>query len=111
MIRLKDCVEIVTAPTNDNCVILKVKENAEMDMISIGCFDGNEVMFRMTRDDDCNDYTIWHKNGNTCTWNDRTLISNNLKSITKELKRCIVKDFGFNMGKHMEFLKREGHLD
>lgn len=44
---LKDIVEV--AMNNSECVVLKVKEGHEVDLISLGCFDGDETMFRLTK--------------------------------------------------------------
>ena len=39
MRRLADCVEVIT--NNENCVVLKVKEDKRMDLIAIGYFYGD----------------------------------------------------------------------
>lgn len=113
MKRLVDCVEVIT--NNDECVILKVKNNCEMDLISLGCFSGNEVMFRMTKDEDEDCFTIFSKNSGedeftTCTWGSRTLVSKNLSNIARKIRRCIVGDLDIYMSRHNAFLKREGLL-
>ena len=111
MKRLVDCVEVIT--NNDECVVLKVKDNCAMDLINLGCFSGNEVMFRMTKDDDTNSFTIFSKKSGednlvTCNWCDRTLVSQNLENIARQIRKCIVVDLDIYMNKHNAFLKREG---
>lgn len=109
MKRLVDCVELIE--NNSECVVLKIKENCEMDLICTGYFSGNETMIRMTKDDDHNDYCIWHENGNTCSWSSNTLISHDLGMIQRMISKCIQGDMGINMGRHVAFLNRAGYLD
>lgn len=45
--KLKDMVELLS--NNDACVVLKVKDGQEMNLISLGCFNGDEVMMRLTK--------------------------------------------------------------
>jgi len=45
--RLKDITTV--AINNADCVVLKVKEGHEMDLIALGCFGGDETMFRLTK--------------------------------------------------------------
>ena len=40
--KLKDMVELLS--NNDACVVLKVKDGQEMNLISLGCFNGDEVI-------------------------------------------------------------------
>ena len=37
--KLKDMVELLS--NNDACVVLKVKDGQEMNLISLGCFNGD----------------------------------------------------------------------
>ena len=109
MKRLVDCVELIE--NNDKCVVLKVKSECKMDLICTGCFSGNETMIRMTKDDDNNNYCIWHENGKTCSWNNHTLISDNLGKIQRMIAKCIHADMGINMGKSIAFWNSIGSLD
>ena len=45
--KLKDMVDVVI--NNDICVVLKVKDGQELNLISLGCFFGSESMFRLTK--------------------------------------------------------------
>lgn len=38
--KLKDMVELLS--NNDACVVLKVKDGQEMNLISLGCFNGDD---------------------------------------------------------------------
>ena len=109
MVRLADCIEVIT--NNENCVVLKVKEDKRMDLIAIGYFHGDEEMIRMTKDDDNNSYTIWSNNGKACNWNNRTLKSDDLSKLQKIIAKCIHHDLGIYMGKTIAFWDRIGSLD
>ena len=54
--KLSNCVEV--AVNNAECVVLKVKKGKEFDLITLGCFDGNETMFRLTKGDN-HTCTVW----------------------------------------------------
>ena len=44
---------------NENCVVLKVKKNQRANLIALGCFNGDETMFRLTKG--CqHECTVWH---------------------------------------------------
>ena len=47
--KLKDMVELLS--NNDACVVLKVKDGQEMNLLSLGCFNGDEVMMRLTKEE------------------------------------------------------------
>ena len=64
MKKLCDLVEI--EENNENCVILKIKENAKLDLIKLGCFEGNETMIRITKGAD-NRFTIF-TNESSYSW-------------------------------------------
>lgn len=55
--KLADCVTIIT--NNEECVIFKVKPNQFMNLVSFGCFDGDETMFRLTKGQTIT-CTVWH---------------------------------------------------
>lgn len=63
--RLKDITTIVV--NNDECVVLKVKEGHEMDLIALGCFSGDETMLRLTKGADVT-CTVFRKNGKSVSW-------------------------------------------
>lgn len=65
MKKLWDITEVVT--DNKECVVFKVKEGSEMDLISLGCFDGDETMFRITKKGD-HTFTIWTVGNRHFSW-------------------------------------------
>ena len=109
MTRLADCIEVIT--NNEDCVVLKVKENKRMDLIAMGYFSGNEEMIRMTKDNSNNSYTIWSNNGKACNWDNRTLVSDSLGKLQTIIAKCIHHDLGIYMGDTIAFWDRIGSLD
>ena len=109
MVRLADCIEVIT--NNNNCVMLKIKEDKRMDLIATGYFNGDEEMIQMTKDNDNNSYTIWSNNGKAFNWNNRTLKSNDLRKLQKTIAKCIHHDLGIYMGDTIAFWDRIGSLD
>lgn len=90
--KLFDCVKLVH--NDSDCVILEVKENKRLDLFKTGCLDGNEKMFRITKDKDKIGYSIIHDNGSVCNWNTWTLVSDKLRKIQRLMSSTIVWDFG-----------------
>ena len=45
--KLGHLVDVVV--NNEECVVLKVKEGKEIDLIATGCFNGDETMLRLTK--------------------------------------------------------------
>ena len=109
MTKLVDCIEVIT--NNNDCVVLKVKEDKRIDLIAMGYFNGNEEMIRMTKGNDNNSYTIWSNNGKTFNWNNRTLKSDNLSKLQKIIAKCTHHDLGIYMGDAIAFCDRIGSLD
>ncbi len=93
--KLKDIVDVVV--NNDACVILKVKEGQEMNLISLGYFNGNEVMMRLTKGQDVT-CTVFLSSGRSYSWNwgfhGYTLVSDDMRKKGKLIQSCIEKDFG-----------------
>lgn len=94
---MKKLVNLVTLVTNtEDCVVLKVNENAAMDLVCLGCFDGNEEMFRLTKGPDVT-CTVWTKGGGTCSWSwgerGHTLVSDKVEQMGILIKECIQLGF------------------
>ena len=93
--KLKDMVELLS--NNDACVVLKVKDGQEMNLISLGCFNGDEVMMRLTkgRDVTC---TLFRKNGKSFSWHwgasGFTLVTDQVWRMGQLIQSCIENDFG-----------------
>ena len=98
MANFRDCVDI-----NDQAtfVLIKVKQDKEMDMIMTGLFTGAETMFRITKGEDHN-CTTWYKNGNVFEWhhgrNGYTLVADSVWNAWREIESMIAKE-GININK------------
>ena len=93
--KLKDMVEL--AANNDECVVLKVKEGQEFNLISLGCFNGDETMFRLTKGKDVT-CTVFRQGGKSFSWHwgisGYALVSDQVSRMGKLIQNCIQKDFG-----------------
>lgn len=97
--KLCDLVDIVE--NNIECVLLKVKENAKIDLLILGCFNGDEEYIRLTKGKD-HTCTVITKNGEHYDWewgkSGYTLVSDNVKKKGKLIQDCIVDDFNIYIG-------------
>ena len=87
---------------NEECVILKVKKNQFENLIALGCFDGNETMFRLTKGGD-HTCTVWHGTENksySWDWGESgyTLVSEKMKRMGSMIQSAIRDDFGIYIG-------------
>lgn len=92
----KLCYLVDIIENNEECVILKVKDNKKLDLIKLGYFDGNEELMRLTkgRNHTC---TIFKTNGKSFSWywgsSGCTLVSDNVSAMGKIIESCITEDF------------------
>lgn len=95
MLKLKDIVEV--AVNNRECVVLKVKEGHEMDLISLGCFDGDETMFRLTKGEDVT-CTVFRKDAKPFSWDwgisGYTMVADKVTKMGRMVQSCIEREFG-----------------
>lgn len=109
MCKLSDLVEVME--NNMECVVLKVKDNMQIQLISLGYFDGNETMFRLTKGEN-HTCTVFMNDGRNYSWNwgtsGSTLVSDSTKKQGDMIEACIVDDFNIYMGGNI--LKREETL-
>ena len=93
--RLKDITTV--AVNNAECVVLKVEEGHEMDLIALGCLSGNETMLRLTKGADVT-CTVFLKNGKSFSWywgiSGYTLVSDSIRKMGRKIQNCIEKDYG-----------------
>lgn len=95
---------------NENCVILKVKKNQSANLIALGCFDGDETMFRLTKG--CqHGCTVWHGANNkhyTWEWGERgyTLVSKSISNCGAMIRRAIEDDFGIYIGSDINKIRQ-----
>lgn len=93
--------ELVTVEANnEDCVVLKVKEGKDIDLILLGCFGGDEVMFRLTKGEQ-HTCTIWYKDGKHFSWEwgarGYTLVSDEVATKGSVIYKCIRDDFGIKL--------------
>ena len=85
------------AVNNSECVVLKVLSGNEMNLISLGCFSGNETMFRLTkgRDITC---TVFRTDTKPFSWHwgysGYTMVSPEVEKMGRMIQACIERDFG-----------------
>ena len=93
----KLCELVDIAVNNENCVVFKVKDNTRMDMITLGCFKGDEDMIRMTKGR-TPEITIFNKDGSNYSYHfgegSTTLISDNMMKQRTMIRECAILDFG-----------------
>lgn len=94
--------ELVTVEANNEaCVVLKVKEGKAMELITLGCFDGDETMFRVTKGSN-HTATIW-RGEESFSWewgmNGYTLVSDKVAEEQKAICRCIRNELGIDIEK------------
>lgn len=93
--KLKAIVEVFA--DNADCVVLKVKDGHEMDLIALGCFNGNETMFRLTKGKTVT-CTVFYRDGKSFSWHwgygGYTLVSPETERKGQLIQSCIENDFG-----------------
>lgn len=107
---MKNLVKLVELiEDNDNCVLLKVKEGSELDMILLGCFDGDENMIRLAKDE-YNTITIFRKNGTHYCWAGNECVVQQMNDKEKLIKKCVYILTGYPAS-YIRMLLREGRGD
>jgi hypothetical protein len=94
--------ELVTVEAdNEACVVLKVKEGKAMELITLGCFDGNETLFRVTKGGN-HTATIWRgEKAFSWEWGSGgyTLVSDKVKEEQRVICNCIRNELGIDLEK------------
>lgn len=104
MKKLCDLVEIIE--NNKRYVTLKVKDDVQLQLICLSCFDGTETMFRLTKGKS-HTCTIFRKGEQPFSWtwggaNDYTLVSHTICTCGYMIETCISKDLGINIGEEIK---------
>lgn len=98
MTKLYDLVELLE--NNEECVVLKVKDNSQLKLICLGYFSGNETMFRLTKGEN-HTCTVFRDNGKSFSWkwgiSGFTLVSDSTRKCGKLIQQCITDDFGIRI--------------
>lgn len=93
--RLTELVELVS--NTDDAVVFKVKDNKQIELLSIGCFNGDEKLISVAKLNDFTDYNIYtivYKNDQHMSFIANELVGAKLRSMKKHLERMIIFDFG-----------------
>lgn len=105
MKKLCDLVKIVE--NNKECVILEVTGSI-LDLIKLGCFNGDEKLIRLTKGDK-HTCTIWTDNSHY-SWHwglgGHTIVSDAMDKKGKLIQDCIEKDFEIYIGKNKEHIAK-----
>jgi len=81
---------------NSDCVVLKVNEGAEMELIRLGCFNGDETMFRITKGMNMT-YTVFKKDGKHYSWEPGTLVSDAMSKRARMIQECVIRYYGISL--------------
>ena len=95
MNKLSKIVEILN--NDEDTVILKVKDNKKIDLLSIGCFNGTEDMIVVSKHTNLHDglaFRLVYKDGTTFSFTDNTLITSNIKAMKRIILDTVIYDFG-----------------
>ena len=85
---MKEFWEIVDIiENNHNCVLMKIKPNSTLDLIKLGCFEGDEDMIRFARDNG-DTITVFTKDGKYYSWARGTLVSDSM-----QVKRRMIMNY------------------
>ena len=110
MKKLVDLVKIVD--NNRDCVILEVA-GSMLDMIRLGCFNGDETMMRLTKGAD-HTCTVWTKEGKNYSWSwgrsGHTLVSDAMSQRGKLIQQCIEQDFEIYIGENKNLIEQTLHI-
>ena len=100
MKKLAEMVELFE--NNYECVMLKVKEGKEFDLMALGCFNGDEAMLRLTKGG-VHTCTVWDKNNKSYSWHwgegGHTLVSDSMNKRGNLIQNCIEDEFNIYIGK------------
>lgn len=92
--KLKYLVTVVT--NNDACVVLKINDDVRLDLISLGYFDGDEELIRLTKGPKviC---TIFKNDGSYDSWHwgygGKSCVEPETKICGYLIQQCIEEDF------------------
>lgn len=110
MKKLVDLVKIVE--NNRDCVILEVT-GSMLDLIKLGCFNGDEIMFRLTKGKS-HTCTVWTKDGKNYSWHwgygGHTLVSDAMNKRGKMIQQCIAQDFEIYIGDNLKLIESSLHI-
>lgn len=109
MKKLCELVKIVE--NNEECVVLEVT-GSRLDLIKLGCFNGDEKLIRLTKGDS-HTCTVWTDNGHF-SWHwgigGHTIVSNETSKKGNLIQDCITKDFEIYIGSNKANIAKTLHI-
>ena len=110
----KLCYLVDIIENDEDLVLLQVKEGKEMDLIKLGCFDGNEKLIRLTKgaNHTCTIFCGDNKKPFSWYWGAHgyTLVSDNVSKMGKLIENCIVDDFDIYIGDNKDKIKESLYI-
>ena len=109
MNKLYNLVNIIE--NNMECVILEVNCKP-IDLIKLGCFNGDEIMFRLTKGKD-HTCTVWTDKSNySWYWgaSGHTLVAEQMSKRGRLIQECITEDFGIHIEGNSERIASTLHI-
>ena len=106
----KLCYLVYIIENNENCVVLKVKDNKEMDLIKLGCFNGDERLFRLTKGKNHTCTIFYNDNRKTFSWewgeSGFTMVTDDVSKMGKLIENAITEDFDIYIGGNQEKIEK-----
>ena len=104
--KLCDLVDI--EENNMDCVLLKVKENSMLDLIKLGCFEGDEKLIRITKGRDHTITIFTEKTHYSWYYGESgyTLVSKSMDLKRDLISDCIRNDFDIYIDSDKELIKK-----
>lgn len=110
---MKLCNLVDIIDNNIDCVVLKVKDDARLDLIKLGYFTGNEDIIRLTKGEN-HTCSIFNKDGSNFNWHwgksGYTLVSDEMKKKGKLIEECITEDFDIYIGDNFDNIKNSLYI-
>ena len=106
----KLCYLVDIIENNEDCVILQVKDNKEMDLIKLGCFNGDERLFRLTKGKNHTCTIFYNDNRKTFSWEwgegGFTMVTDDVSKMGKLIENAITEDFDIYIGGNQEKIEK-----
>lgn len=108
------CYLVDIVENNENCVVLEVKDNKEMDLIKLGCFDGDERLIRLTKGRDHTCTIFYNDDRKPFSWHwgtsGFTLVSDKVSEIGRMVENCITEDFDIYIGEDVSKVRESLYI-
>ena len=110
---MKLCNLVNIIDNNMDCVVLKVKDNMQIELIKLGYFSGDEDIIRLTKGKN-HTCSVFYKYGTNFSWEwgsrGYTLVSDLVSKKGKMIEECITEDFDIYIGDNQDNLKKSLYI-